>query len=150
MSTINIFIIISIILYVQYALSFKTCKSKHIVYNNCNIIIHNLIFWIYILIHTVTYILAYTSSISVLLFNWLWNKRTVTSYSAVCVQPSIDSKNSAIHNAYHILLRPSSLWEPRHPLLIVYNLFINNYYLIDIIIFQHMFVYIVTHNNNTI
>ena len=33
--------------------------------------------------------------------------------SAVCVQHSIDSRNSAIHNAYRTLLRPSSLSEPR-------------------------------------
>ena len=44
-----------------------------------------------------------------------------TEYSAECVERSIDSLNSAIHNAYHILLRPSSLWEPRHPSLIVYK-----------------------------
>ena len=35
--------------------------------------------------------------------------------SAGCVQHSIDSRNSAIHGAYRILLRPSSLLEPRHP-----------------------------------
>ena len=35
--------------------------------------------------------------------------------SAGCVQGSIDSRNSAIHNAYHTSLRPSSLFEPRHP-----------------------------------
>ena len=35
--------------------------------------------------------------------------------SAVCVQHSIDSRNSAIHSAYRILLRPSSLSEPRDP-----------------------------------
>ena len=35
--------------------------------------------------------------------------------SAVCVQRSLDSRNSAIHGAYRILLRPSSLLEPRHP-----------------------------------
>jgi hypothetical protein len=35
--------------------------------------------------------------------------------SAVCVQLSFDSRNSAIHNAYRILRRPSSLFEPRHP-----------------------------------
>ena len=34
---------------------------------------------------------------------------------AVCVQDSIGSRNSAIHNAYHTSLRPSSLFEPRHP-----------------------------------
>ena len=35
--------------------------------------------------------------------------------SAVCVQHSIDSRNSAIRSAYRILLRPSSILEPRHP-----------------------------------
>ena len=35
--------------------------------------------------------------------------------SAVCVQLSIDSRNSAIHSAYRTLLRPSSLPEPRDP-----------------------------------
>ena len=35
--------------------------------------------------------------------------------SAGCVQGSIDSRNSAIHSAYRISLRPSSLPEPRHP-----------------------------------
>ena len=35
--------------------------------------------------------------------------------SAVCVQQSNDSLNSAIHIAYRISLRPSSRWEPRHP-----------------------------------
>ena len=35
--------------------------------------------------------------------------------SAVCVQHSIDSRNSAIHSAYRTLLRPSSLPEPRDP-----------------------------------
>ena len=35
--------------------------------------------------------------------------------SAVCVQHSLDSRNSAIHSAYRILLRPSSLPEPRDP-----------------------------------
>ena len=33
----------------------------------------------------------------------------------MCVQHSLDSRNSAIHGAYRILLRPSSLLEPRHP-----------------------------------
>ena len=41
-----------------------------------------------------------------------------------CVQWSIDSRNSAIHNAYRTSLRPSSLFEPRHPSLkVVSNLF---------------------------
>ena len=35
--------------------------------------------------------------------------------SAVCVQIPIGSRSSAIHNAYHTSLRPSSLFEPRHP-----------------------------------
>ena len=35
--------------------------------------------------------------------------------SAVCVQIPIGSRNSAIHNAHHTSLRPSSLFEPRHP-----------------------------------
>ena len=35
--------------------------------------------------------------------------------SAVCVQHSLDSRNSAIHSAYRILLRPSSLSKPRDP-----------------------------------
>ena len=34
--------------------------------------------------------------------------------SAVYVQVPIGSRNSAIHNAYHNSLRPSSLFEPRH------------------------------------
>ena len=34
--------------------------------------------------------------------------------STVYVQVSIGSRNSAIHNAYHSSLRPSSLFEPRH------------------------------------
>lgn len=42
--------------------------------------------------------------------------------SAVCVQISVDSRNSAIHNAYRISLRPSSLLEPRHPSLKVLEL----------------------------
>ena len=41
--------------------------------------------------------------------------------SATCVQHSIDSRNSAIRNAYHTSLRPSSLFEPRHPSLKVVN-----------------------------
>ncbi len=41
--------------------------------------------------------------------------------SAVYVQVSIDSRNSAIHNAYHSSLRPSSLFEPRHSSLKVVN-----------------------------
>ena len=42
--------------------------------------------------------------------------------SAVYVQIPIGSRNSAIHNAYHTSLRPSSLFEPRHPSLkVVFN-----------------------------
>ena len=43
--------------------------------------------------------------------------------SAVCVQQSNDSLNSAIHIAYRISLRPSSRWEPRHPSLKVVKVF---------------------------
>ena len=35
--------------------------------------------------------------------------------SAVCVQSPVGSRNSAIYNVYHTSLRPSSLFEPRHP-----------------------------------
>ena len=35
--------------------------------------------------------------------------------STVYVQIPVGSRNSAIHNAYHTSLRPSSLFEPRHP-----------------------------------
>ena len=35
--------------------------------------------------------------------------------SATCVQPSIGSRNPADRNAYRTSLRPSSLFEPRHP-----------------------------------
>lgn len=35
--------------------------------------------------------------------------------TAVRIQVSIDSQSSAIHNAYHSSLRPSSLLKPRHP-----------------------------------
>ena len=35
--------------------------------------------------------------------------------SAICVQLSIDSRNSAIHNDYRTLLRSSSKLEPRYP-----------------------------------
>ncbi len=35
--------------------------------------------------------------------------------SAIYVQISIDSRNSAIHNVYHTLLRSSSMLEPRYP-----------------------------------
>ena len=41
--------------------------------------------------------------------------------SARYVQISIGSRNSAIHNAYRTSLRPSSLFEPRHPSLKVVN-----------------------------
>ena len=37
--------------------------------------------------------------------------------SAMCVQNLDDSRGLAIRITYHISLRPSSLWEPRHPLL---------------------------------
>ena len=35
--------------------------------------------------------------------------------SALCVEKSTDSLNSAIHSDYRTSLRPSSLIEPRHP-----------------------------------
>ena len=35
--------------------------------------------------------------------------------STICVQVPVGSRNSAIHNAYRTSLRPSSLFEPRHP-----------------------------------
>ena len=42
--------------------------------------------------------------------------------STVYVQDSVGSRNSAIHNAYHTSLRPSSLFEQRHPSLkVVFN-----------------------------
>jgi hypothetical protein len=37
--------------------------------------------------------------------------------SAICVQNFDDSQGFAIRTTYHISLRSSSLWEPRHPLL---------------------------------
>ena len=42
--------------------------------------------------------------------------------SATCVQHSIGSRNSAVRNAYRTSLRPSSLFEPRHPSLEVVRL----------------------------
>ena len=39
----------------------------------------------------------------------------------MCVQKSDGSLKSAIHNAYRISLRPSSMREPRHPLLKVFS-----------------------------
>lgn len=44
-------------------------------------------------------------------------------HSAICVRKSDGSLKSAIHNAYRISLRPSSMHEPRHPLLKVFRLF---------------------------
>lgn len=41
-------------------------------------------------------------------------------YSASCVQGSDDSRNSAIRIAYRILLRSSSVWEPRYPSLKIF------------------------------
>ena len=40
--------------------------------------------------------------------------------SASCVQESDDSRNSAIRIAYRILLRSSSVWEPRYPSLKIF------------------------------
>lgn len=42
---------------------------------------------------------------------------------AVCVQGFDDSQNSAIHMTYHILLCPSSIEEPRYPMLKVVLIF---------------------------
>ena len=42
--------------------------------------------------------------------------------SATCVQHSIGSRNSAVRSAYRTSLRPSSLFEPRHPSLEVVRL----------------------------
>ena len=56
--------------------------------------------------------------------NNYWQKRTETlkqtcfqgyPESAMHIQVTIDSRNSAIHNAHHTSLRPSSVFEPRHP-----------------------------------
>jgi hypothetical protein len=44
--------------------------------------------------------------------------------SAICVQGLDDSQNSAIHMTYHILLCPSSIGEPRYPMLKVVLLII--------------------------
>lgn len=43
--------------------------------------------------------------------------------SAICVQGFDDSQNSAIHMTYHILLCPSSIGEPRYPMLKVVVIF---------------------------
>ena len=43
--------------------------------------------------------------------------------SAICVQRSDDSRNSAIRIAYRISLRSSSLWEPRYPSLKIFLYF---------------------------
>jgi hypothetical protein len=44
--------------------------------------------------------------------------------SAICVQGLDDSQNSAIHMTYHILLCPSSIGEPRYPMLkVVFSIF---------------------------
>jgi hypothetical protein len=44
--------------------------------------------------------------------------------SAICVQGFDESQNSAIHMIYHILLCPSSIGEPRYPMLkVVFLLF---------------------------
>ena len=55
--------------------------------------------------------------------NWTLKQACFQGYpeSTVYVQVSIGSRNSAIHNAYHSSLRPSSLFEPRHRSLKVVN-----------------------------
>jgi hypothetical protein len=47
--------------------------------------------------------------------------------SAMHVQESIGSRNSAIHNDYHTSLRPSSVLEPRYPSLkvVIQNMYQN-------------------------
>ena len=47
-------------------------------------------------------------------------------------QYPIGSRNSAIHNAYHSSLRPSSFYEPKHPSLIqLYYTNETNYNMVD-------------------
>lgn len=48
---------------------------------------------------------------------------TSSLIGAICVQDFDDSRYPAIHTTYHILLRSSSLWEPRYPLLKVVHFF---------------------------
>lgn len=54
--------------------------------------------------------------------------------SAICVQHSDDSLNSAIHTAYRALLRPSSLCKPRYPLLEVLIILQNSTTLYNIVV----------------
>ena len=57
-------------------------------------------------------------------FWWGWtDTRTdiLPEGSASCVQSFDDSLDCAIRMTYRISLRSSSLWEPRHPLLKVFN-----------------------------
>ena len=48
-------------------------------------------------------------------------QQTYCRGSARCVQNFDDSLDSAIRMTYRISLRSSSLWEPRHPLLKVFD-----------------------------
>jgi hypothetical protein len=50
------------------------------------------------------------------------NRHTSANGSASCVQNFDDSLSSAIRMTYRISLRSSSLWEPRHPLLKVFDI----------------------------
>lgn len=58
-----------------------------------------------------------------MVITWLFFADTQTDIlprgpdSAICVQGLDDSQNSAIHMTYHILLCPSSIGEPRYPML---------------------------------
>lgn len=47
----------------------------------------------------------------------LWSRCDIgcNTNAAIRVRKSIDSRNSAIRNAFRISLRPSSISEPRHP-----------------------------------
>jgi len=47
--------------------------------------------------------------------------------SAICVQEFDDSQDSAIHMTYRILLRSSSIGEPRYPLLKVMSTILSWY-----------------------
>lgn len=54
--------------------------------------------------------------------NWLTEANMLEGYpsSAGCVQRPDDSRNSAIRIEYRLLLRSSSVWEPRYPSLKIY------------------------------
>ncbi len=69
-------------------------------------------------------ILRHDHSKQLALWQDCWNNKAQTlkqarfqgyPKSTICVQVPVGSRNSAIHNAYRTSLRPSSLFEPRHP-----------------------------------